>query len=292
MATTSASGGAFPSVSRLSDLAATCGDGWAATPDSCIALDSDLREVMGQVTTELMSALAPPGPNAAGPTSNETYALHRSLSPAWAATTALQVKLRYHSASVRLANEPDGVWETTAPVKAHSLRDAVESALVDVEALCNEKHGVVPAVTIVGDSAERTAVVCDRGHLRFVLLELLKNAFAATISRYGIDADEAPPISVAIGPDPLHAGLQITDSGNGIPGRVAARCFDFFFTTVPYVEPTYTFSGSFGGEMEGRGVGLPLARAITTAYGGSLTLGSTVGYGTTAFVSLPQDATV
>lgn len=284
-----AGGSAGPAVAQLSELTEQVNGGdWTPSLPGSTRLADELRGVMAQLTSELAATLAPSAPNSPpGPPSGVAYTLQRSLAPAWTEVTRLGTLLRYYDAAVTTPDD-DEVWAQQAPVAPHNLRDAVSSALIDVEALCNEKHGVVPPVSLIG--CDTATAICDRNHLHFVLLELLKNAFSSTISKYGIDADEAPPITVAIGPSLEHPGLQINDRGDGLAPGVEKKCFDFFYTTVPYVEPTYTFSGNFGGELEGRGVGLPLAQAILSAYKGTITLGSTSGYGTTAFVNLTQTA--
>lgn len=66
----------------------------------------------------------------------------------------------------------------------------------------------------------------------------------------------------------------------------------WFHTTVPYTEPTYTFSGNFGGQLEGRGVGLPMAALHARLYGGDVSLDGLPGDGCTAHVYLAADAKI
>ncbi|HEY6099885.1 MAG TPA: HAMP domain-containing sensor histidine kinase, partial [Anaeromyxobacter sp.] len=75
-----------------------------------------------------------------------------------------------------------------------------------------------------------------------------------------------------------HAGgrvrLSVRDDGAGMGSEVLRRAFDPFFTTKP--------SGG------GAGLGLPVARGIVEASGGTLHLESAPGEGTTAVVELPD----
>ncbi len=76
---------------------------------------------------------------------------------------------------------------------------------------------------------------------------------------------------------PQAAGLEISvaDTGPGIAAPVLKRVFDPFFTTKA--------------PGKGMGLGLYLARNVVTGMGGSLSLDSRLGLGTTARVRLPAE---
>jgi two-component system NtrC family sensor kinase len=67
--------------------------------------------------------------------------------------------------------------------------------------------------------------------------------------------------------------VEITDTGCGIPPENLGRIFDPFFTTKPL--------------GEGTGLGLSVCQSIIAAHGGTLTVESAVGRGTTFRVTLP-----
>ena len=69
------------------------------------------------------------------------------------------------------------------------------------------------------------------------------------------------------------ARLEVIDDGAGIDPAILARIFDPFFTTR-----------AIG---QGMGLGLPICHAIVTAHGGTLTVESAVGKGSTFRVELP-----
>ena len=74
--------------------------------------------------------------------------------------------------------------------------------------------------------------------------------------------------------------MTVTDTGAGIP---AAQ--------LPYVfEKFYTADNQTTG-LKGTGLGLAIAKGIATAHGGSITVQSAVGAGTSFTINLPIRAT-
>ena len=69
--------------------------------------------------------------------------------------------------------------------------------------------------------------------------------------------------------------LEVTDHGTGIDPAILGRIFEPFFTTRQV------------GEGKGAGLGLAVCHAIVTAHGGTLTVTSEVGKGSTFRVELP-----
>lgn len=68
--------------------------------------------------------------------------------------------------------------------------------------------------------------------------------------------------------------LQVTDTGGGIPPEVMPRIFEAFYST----------------RSGGSGLGLPTARRIVEAHGGTMTVASAVGKGSRFTISLPAAA--
>ena len=114
-----------------------------------------------------------------------------------------------------------------------------------------------------------------------VLLNLLSNAFdavsevdAATSRSGNGDGQRSPVIRVSTQRRNEHVEITVEDNGPGIPEAVRAKIFEPFFTTKP--------TGS------GTGLGLSLSHdIITKGHGGSLTVDSSVGHGTTFTIRLP-----
>jgi len=66
---------------------------------------------------------------------------------------------------------------------------------------------------------------------------------------------------------------QVSDDGGGMPPEVKSHIFEPFFTTKP----------------DGTGLGLPIVQGIVTRHGGTITVDSVLGAGTTFTVVLPRN---
>lgn len=110
----------------------------------------------------------------------------------------------------------------------------------------------------------------DADRLQQLVLILLDNAL-----RYSTDA---PMIHVGLDASPELMRIAITDAGTGIAAEELELVFDRFRRGSQ--------ARDTGGE--GQGLGLPLARSIAEAHGGTLTLASVLGEGTVAKIVLPR----
>jgi signal transduction histidine kinase len=123
--------------------------------------------------------------------------------------------------------------------------------------------------------APDTPVLADAAQLQQVILNLCNNA--AQAMRDGgvieVGTDRRPTES---GSEPGQVVLTVTDSGCGIPPDILPRVFEPFFTTRP----------------SGTGLGLSTAQDIVTQQGGTMTLASVMGAGTTVTVSFPPSEAI
>jgi signal transduction histidine kinase len=106
-------------------------------------------------------------------------------------------------------------------------------------------------------------VVGDAFQLKHAVLNLVLNALQAT--------PEGGAIVIAVGGDRRGLEIAVCDTGEGIAEEVLPRAFDAFFST----------------REGGTGLGLPIARRIVEAHGGTLVLRSREDEGTVATISLP-----
>ena len=108
-----------------------------------------------------------------------------------------------------------------------------------------------------------------------VIMNLVDNAMDA-LQEFALSQARSykPVIRVSTTPRDAHVEIRVSDNGPGIPDDVKERIFEPFFTTKP------------GGS--GTGLGLSLCHEIVTqGHGGTLTVETEVGQGTTFVVTLP-----
>ena len=103
----------------------------------------------------------------------------------------------------------------------------------------------------------------DESSMRGALLNLILNAIEAM--------PEGGILSVTTGVVDETLRLEITDTGRGISEDEAKNIFEPFYTT----------------KEQGLGLGMPYARKIIEQHGGTISLESHVGEGTTISISLP-----
>jgi PAS domain S-box-containing protein len=105
--------------------------------------------------------------------------------------------------------------------------------------------------------------------------ELLKSVFVNLLLNAAQAMDRRGTIHVALGADRDGCNVTVADAGPGIPPDVRGRIFTPFFTT----------------KARGTGLGLPTARRIVEAHGGSLAVECPPEGGTMVTVHLPFAAT-
>ena len=118
------------------------------------------------------------------------------------------------------------------------------------------------------------AVHADRQRLSQILVNLISNAI-----KYN-----RPDGSITVScqaPDGGQVSVSVTDTGPGLPAEDLPRIF------IPFER-----LGAAQTTIEGTGIGLPLARALAEAMGGTLTAASEPGQGSTFTVSLPRAADI
>jgi PAS domain S-box-containing protein len=131
------------------------------------------------------------------------------------------------------------------------------------------RHQINGVAALSLELADLPPVRCNIADLNQVLLNLIVNA-ADAIEETG----QRGVITVATAVDGEDVVIRISDTGGGIPDDVRPKIFDPFFTTKDV--------------GRGSGQGLPLARGVVQeGHGGSLTVESVLGQGTTFTVRIP-----
>ncbi|KAL8713648.1 MAG: hypothetical protein Q9225_006724 [Loekoesia sp. 1 TL-2023] len=202
--------------------------------------------------------------------------------------------------------------------------DIVRHCEAFVGEICELKYGVRPAVVINGQPETRMTHVPT--HLEYIITELLKNAFRATVE----SGKEKEPIEVTIAaatdtPDVAAAEtkssqgvdhisnissvpgvtIRIRDQGGGISPEVLPSIWAYSFTTFAdevatdvgntssttgngNTDALNAISGAGGdsSSLAGLGYGLPLGRAYAEHFGGGVQVQSLWGWGTDVYLKL------
>jgi two-component system NtrC family sensor kinase len=168
----------------------------------------------------------------------------------------------------------------------HSRQSTGERQPTDINALAEEYlrlayHGLrakdksFNADLEMGLAPDLPLVQGVGAYLGRVLLNLFNNAFYAVQQRQQTgEAGYAPKVSVSTRQVGQQVEIRVADNGTGMSAAVQQKVFQPFFTTKP--------------TGEGTGLGLSLSYDIVTkGHGGTLTVQSRVGEGTTFLICLP-----
>jgi two-component system, NtrC family, sensor kinase len=121
-------------------------------------------------------------------------------------------------------------------------------------------------ITLKREYGNLPPVVCLAGQLNQVWMNLLTNAAQAIGRGPG-------EVTIETGLQDTAVIVRIGDTGDGIPAENLKRIFDPFFTTKPV--------------GEGTGLGLSITYGIVERHGGTITVESTPGKGTTFTTLIP-----
>lgn len=145
----------------------------------------------------------------------------------------------------------------------------LEAILKDVVSFLKPELKYTTIHVDVAVDADANTVRCDPKKLQQVFVNLLTNAIHAINEK----KTEEGSIVIKAGKVGQCVQIAITDNGTGIPLEYQQKAFEIFSTTKP--------------PGKGTGLGLPICRDILEKLGGTISLQSQPGEGTTFTVQLP-----
>ena len=160
--------------------------------------------------------------------------------------------------------------ETERLDSPHGGLSTARTDLTEIVRGCVDERGrEEPGVQLEGGDTPRSAVV-DAERIRVVMGNLLTNALRHS-------DPEGPPVRVVVRGADEDILIAVHDCGVGIGEEDLPRVF----------EPFYRVDRSRSKDTGGYGIGLSLVKRIVEAHGGTITVTSRLGEGTSVSVSLP-----
>jgi heavy metal sensor kinase len=147
------------------------------------------------------------------------------------------------------------------------LADVTRGTVDQMRLLSDDKQ-----IRMTYEGEEEVPVLGDPIRLRQIVVNLIDNAIKYT--RPG------GTISVSSGTAHGNGFLEISDSGVGIPQEAIPHVFERF----------YRVDGARSRQLGGTGLGLAIVKSICAAFGGTVTVQSVPGTGTTFRVELPLES--
>jgi two-component system NtrC family sensor kinase len=161
--------------------------------------------------------------------------------------------------NLRTFSRPD-----EAEVKQVDIHAGIDSTIRILSQYYNSDR-----ISLTREYAPLPLIHCFPGQLNQVWMNLLMNAAQAIGSAQG-------EVRIETGVKDEMVFVEISDTGSGIRPEDLGKIFDPFFTTKPV--------------GEGTGLGLSLSYGIIASHGGTISVESTPGKGTTFTTLIPLDA--
>lgn len=128
-------------------------------------------------------------------------------------------------------------------------------------------------VLVIEDAPPLPVIQADRNRVIQVLTNLLSNAY-----RYTLPGGE---IRVSMGRDETNVWVSVADTGIGIAVQDREKIF----------EPFYRANQELVSQQPGTGLGLPIVNSLIEMHGGTITLETELGQGSTFRFTLPIEST-
>jgi len=175
----------------------------------------------------------------------------------------------------------------------------------DISQLTTSLYGFAPEVEYRGN----LDCVLDYipRHVTYMLREVLKNAFRATVERHLAksrfsNGSEVPPVVVELQQGDVHVIVKVSDQGGGMPKKMQEQAWKYGWSTVrsegateawQYTEESCSWergathqTTGLKSELAGYGFGLPLTRLHAQYFGGDVFMQALPGHGTDMYLIL------
>lgn len=157
------------------------------------------------------------------------------------------------------------------------------------------------SVSVEVEDSMQTSLTYVPNHIRVVLRETLHNAMSATVREAAKRGDDPPPVRVAVNRGQFGVFVNISDQGGGVDLKDGdnASIWKWGPDTESELPPANdddenpwpeigTEDAASRTALLPLGFGLPLARLTARYFGGDLKLQSVAGYGTSAYIHIPE----
>jgi pyruvate dehydrogenase kinase 2/3/4 len=158
-------------------------------------------------------------------------------------------------------SDPDYVGIICTRSNVHEI---VHEAIENARFVCEEHYALFksPPIQLICPPDLHFAYV--PGHLSHIVFELLKNSLRAVVERFGVEAEDFPPIRVVVVEGKEDITIKISDEGGGIPRSAIPLIWTYMYTTMEGQGIDQDFQASdFKAPMAGFGYGLPLSRLVS-----------------------------
>jgi signal transduction histidine kinase len=196
--------------------------------------------------------------------------------------------LEKHLQNVPAARKDTDIISAEISRLEHIVQDVLSFArpsdpkleIIAADTIIREVHGLMSpdlesrGLQLVVESSPELLIRVDSGHLKQVLVNLVRNAAEAIDGKGTVTLRTRPARAPFGGRETAAVILEVADDGKGIPPEVEKRLFDPFFST----------------KETGTGLGLPIAARIVERHGGLLQYQTRPGHGTTFGVVLPRES--
>jgi len=151
----------------------------------------------------------------------------------------------------------------------HPIRFPLADLLDDLTSSFSSQAASVDIDFTTSSSDPSKEITADYDRLNQVLSNLILNAIRHT--------PQGGRISIVTGSTPGGVRIEVKDTGEGIPEE-----------DVPFIFDRFWRGDKSRTERSHSGLGLAIAKQLILAHGGTITVDSVVGRGTTFIIELPQ----